>query len=400
MPHTVKLNSATAWDRAIKALLMGFLIATHTPSVANAATQQKSLSCVAWPLLDAYFSQFVQEDGRVIDFIKDKNVTTSEGQAYSLFFALVANDKIRFDKILSWTKYNLASGDLTTTLPAWLWGQRQDGSWNVIDKNSAADADMWIAYTLIQAGNLWNDSYYQGLGIIVLANIVKQEVVDLPSFGKIILPAPQGFALENDTWRLNPSYFPIQLIKSFSVSNPRGPWKEIESNTLKLLKQSSPLGFSPDWITYNAKQGWMPDINNGPTGSYDAIRVYLWLGMLAQADPSKKALLNDLHGMKNYLKTNNFPPQKVDTLTGKAEGNGPLGFSGALLPYLFAIGNHAEIRKQKKRVFNGNKKLIGSQPAYYDQVLTLFGSGWLDQRFKFDINGQLLPKWKTSCHDY
>ena len=40
-----------------------------------------------------------------------------------MFFALVANDRARFDKLLSWTEANLAGGDLTQRLPAWSWGK-------------------------------------------------------------------------------------------------------------------------------------------------------------------------------------------------------------------------------------------------------------------------------------
>ena len=39
--------------------------------------------------------------------------TVSEAQAYGLFFALVANDRPSFEKILKWTENNMAGGDLT-----------------------------------------------------------------------------------------------------------------------------------------------------------------------------------------------------------------------------------------------------------------------------------------------
>ena len=45
-----------------------------------------------WPLWDTYVSAFVSPDGRVVDPMFDDH-STSEGQAYALFFALV-NDKM------------------------------------------------------------------------------------------------------------------------------------------------------------------------------------------------------------------------------------------------------------------------------------------------------------------
>ena len=65
---------------------------------------------------------------QVIDHDADDR-TTSEGQAYGMFFALVANDRSQFDRILHWTEQNLADGDLSAHLPAWLWGRSQNNQW-------------------------------------------------------------------------------------------------------------------------------------------------------------------------------------------------------------------------------------------------------------------------------
>ena len=42
--------------------------------------------------------------GRVIDLSQEDKRSTSEGQAYAMFFALVANDQAMFDRLLGWTK--------------------------------------------------------------------------------------------------------------------------------------------------------------------------------------------------------------------------------------------------------------------------------------------------------
>jgi endoglucanase len=62
-----------------------------------------------------------------------------------MFFALVANDSGRFEGLLRWTELNLASGDLTAHLPAWLWGKDSQNRCHVLDENSASDADVWMA---------------------------------------------------------------------------------------------------------------------------------------------------------------------------------------------------------------------------------------------------------------
>jgi endoglucanase len=110
-----------------------------------------------------YAAGFMDNQVRVIDHDANDR-TTSEGQAYAMFFALVANDGARFDGLLHWTEVNLASGDLASHLPAWSWGKAPNGKWGVLDVNSASDADVWMAYTLLEAGVAWKEAHYTWLG--------------------------------------------------------------------------------------------------------------------------------------------------------------------------------------------------------------------------------------------
>ena len=107
-------------------------------------------------LWKSYSSRFMDGQVRVID--RDAHDrTTSEAQAYGLFMALVANSRPRFDGLLRWTQLNLAAGSLESALPAWLWGRGPNDRWQVLDDNSASDADAWMAYTLLEAGQAWRE---------------------------------------------------------------------------------------------------------------------------------------------------------------------------------------------------------------------------------------------------
>src|SRR5262245_59424915 len=117
-----------------------------------------------WPAWERFKELYVSRDGRIIDASVPEQITTSEGQSYGLLFALIANDRARFDELLRWTQNNLARGDLQRTLPAWQWGHASDGRWRVLDANPASDADVWIAYSLMQAGRLWCDAELSKLG--------------------------------------------------------------------------------------------------------------------------------------------------------------------------------------------------------------------------------------------
>src|SRR5688572_1849744 len=84
--------------------------------------------CDSWPAWQRFKQLYLSEDGRIVDASSPEQATVSEGQAYALFFSLVANDPPTFRKLPEWTTNNLAQGDLTRSLPAWRWGRDDDGT--------------------------------------------------------------------------------------------------------------------------------------------------------------------------------------------------------------------------------------------------------------------------------
>ncbi len=154
----------------------------------------------AWTLWNAYATRFIDDQGRVFDPKAAISAPRSEGEAYAMFFALADNDRAHFDRILNWTQANLAKPTISdTNLPSWLWGKDKDGTWRPLDPNSASDADVWMAYTLLEAGRLWNVPSYTGLGNGMLNHIAATEVADLPGFGLMLLPGGQGFLHQRPT---------------------------------------------------------------------------------------------------------------------------------------------------------------------------------------------------------
>jgi len=78
------------------------------------------------------------------------------------------------------------------------------------------------------------------------------------------------------------------------------------------------------------------------------------------------------------------------------DGNGSVGFSAALVPYLLARGAKTKAAIQRKRVeaaLDSTTGLYGKPPRYYDQNLALFAIGWFEQRFRFDSTGVLNVPW-------
>lgn len=340
-----------------------------------------------WPAWIQFKKDYVNDGGRVIDPSDARKITTSEGQSYGLFFALAANDREGFEQILQWTQNNLAGGDLSEHLPAWLWGKKEAKVWTVLDSNSASDADVWIAFSLLEAGRLWKEMRYTTLGRALLKRIVSEEVVNVPGLGSALLPGKVGFA-DDAAWRFNPGYLPPQLAHYFTRFG--APWSTIRETNFRLLMETAPKGFSPDWVRYEKDKGWALAAGKDLISSYDAIRVYLWVGMMHDGDPQKARLITRFKPMAALTAKNGVPPEEVDVATGRATGSGATGFSASLLPFIQNRDAQAVLRQ---RVADNPP---GSD-AYYSAVLTLFGQGWDQHRFRFTSRGELQPDWGQAC---
>jgi endoglucanase len=357
----------------------------------------------AWPLWEAYRAHFIDAQGRVIDHSSGDR-TTSEGQAYALFFALAADDRSTFDRLLNWTQANMASGSLAGHLPGWLWARAPDGRWKQLDANPAADADAWMAYALVEAGRLWKAPAYTTLGRSMMAEIAKSEVASLPGFGPMLLPGPVGFQ-HGQTTTLNPSYLPVFLFERLAAEDPAGPWRQIAQGIPRLLEESARHGYAMDWINYIPGDGFYPapPIETGNKdsetagGSYDAIRVYLWAGMIG-GGTLRSRVLSAVPAMSVYLANHDAPPEKVSDQGIPLAQDGPVGFSAAVLTYLRAFphatpaGDRQMVRLMKAR--DASTGLYGKDLAYYDQNLALFATGFIDGRFRFDAGGELNVEWK------
>jgi endoglucanase len=349
-----------------------------------------------WPEWNDFADRFVQADGRVIDITFERK-STSEGQSYGLFFALVANQRAQFETLLKWTSDNLAGGQLGDKLPAWLWGLREDGSWGVKDRSAASDADLWIAYSLLEAARLWNAPGYADTGRKLLAQIRRIEIAEASGVGPVLLPGALGgtvgYRLDNGRFRINPSYLPGFMFRYLAAADPQGPWQAVWDGHMRLAPKIFSAGVAPDNFVIDSTGRVMPDVEREPSGSYDAIRVYLWAGMSGRSSQEMLKMLSTYAELTRKLGT---PPEKVDPRTGVAlkSDYSPIGFSGAVLPFLSALDDKPTLEKQRDRVRAAALRAKRGEPTqYYDQVLILFGKGWLDGQYRFDDQGRLQPKW-------
>lgn len=341
---------------------------------------KNELQAQSWKAFEA---QFIQKDGRVISDDGARSQTYSEGQAYALFFALVANDRPAFARILAWTQNNLCQGDLSQHLPAWLWGLQDNQQWGVIDANAASDADVWIAYTLLQAGRRWKERSYTTLGKALGQLILAKECTEVPGLGLTLLPGPVGFAKEGK-FKLNASYSPLQLFQALALVDAR--WDAIAQSSWKVITGSSPRGICADWVWFDGKE-FSQDVTGEAQGrgGYNAIRTYLWAGMLHASSQFYQPQLKLLAPMAELVQSRGTPPEYIDPWTLEVQGDGPAGFSAALLPFLQAQKRLQGLQQQLQR--------LQTQPvrpaAYYEQCLSYFSDAWRRGSFAFDAQGNL-----------
>ena len=353
----------------LKHLFAAGLFAAMTTLVASAH---------AWPMWDSFKAANIDKSYRVIDYSDERAITTSEGQSYAMFFALVADDRETFDKLLEWTEKNLAKGDITKNLPSWLWGKTNQG-WGIIDSNNATDSDLWIAYDLLEAARMWNVPEYAAKAHAVM-ELLKRDVSDVPNLGKVMLPGGRGFDHPTHV-TLNPSYYPVFILRRLSLEDPY--WKSVAEGTVRALVRTAPAGFSPDWAKID-KTGKLiaPEGDDYVLGSYNSIRVYLWTGMLSPEDPAYDILSRQFAPMVKLTERMNMPPEKVNVITGAANQAGSPGFGACLLEMLSG-----------SKTANFIRTVIASEPIigenYYRSVLMLYGAGFDEGLYRFDRDGRL-----------
>ncbi|MEQ8757491.1 MAG: glycosyl hydrolase family 8 [Coleofasciculus sp. G1-WW12-02] len=253
-----------------------------------------------------YKQQFIQEDGRVIDY-EASDRSTSEGQAYAMLRAVLINDPSTFALTLNWAEENLhrlsKTGELEDNLWVWLWGQDDEGNWGAIDRNFASDADIDAITALIWAYRRWNRPEYLELARIKLRDLWEYSTIAGPDGKRYLLPGPkEAFVPSPSTIYLNPSYLAPYAFRLFAQVDPERNWLSLVDSSYYVLENSSQVsavGLPSDWIALDFKTNQFQSIPSKSklksVYSFDAYRVWWRVAWDAEWFQSTEAL--------NYLKT-------------------------------------------------------------------------------------------------
>lgn len=340
-----------------------------------------SLLSESW---EAYKSRFVQNDGRVIDR-KANGISTSEGQAYALLRAVWMRDKDTFHRVWMWTQNNLNGSIRPDKLFAWKWGQREDQSWGVLDKNSASDADLIIAWSLLLAAQRFNQPTYQAEALKILPDLWNRNTQEI---------AGRRFLLAGD-WRpeagplpLNPSYQMPFLYKTFAEADPEHDWLQLRSSSLWLLEQArTQQGLPVDWCHLDAQTGQLtldekPESKFSDFG-YEAFRTYwnLAASVRWEKSPEALALLNQMSWLTSWWKVRQELPAVITYAGVPREAWRSLGMYGAFLPALIVLQPELSASFYEKGIMSQYKAGFWGEPDdYYVQNWVWFGLALSSER--------------------
>ena len=244
------------------------------------------------------------KSNRTLDKQQD-NITTSEGQSYTMLRAVYADDQKQFDASLQWTKDNLQRDD---KLFSWKFGRLPDGRYSILDnvggQNTASDGDSDIALSLLLAYSRWQEDKYFYDAKAIISSMWEKEVVIIN--GKPVMTA-NDLERNNPTQVVvNPSYFAPYAYKLFAKVDPSHDWIGLVDNSYNILSdlsvakldKPSSSGLPPDWVIMNRQTGAYsaPSAESGQTTDfgYDAMRIPFRLALDDSwfKDPRAKVVLS------------------------------------------------------------------------------------------------------------
>lgn len=291
--------------------------------VASVTPDYRALLAESWT---AYRKRFIQADGRVIDW-EAAGRSTSEGQAYAMLRAVIANDPETFARTLQWAETNLQRRDTAKqpidSLWAWQWGQDSGNNWGILDANVASDADIDAITALILASRRWQRPDYLSLAQTKLKDLWKHATVELPADGRrYLLPGAIALFQRNEKLKANPSYLAPYAFRLFAQIDRSRNWLSLVDSSYQMLEQSSkvsPVGLPSDWIAVDSKTGTYTALDSGSPlitrYGFDASRVWWRVALDATwfGEPRAKAYLQaNLGYLKQMWQKQRKIPAKLD----------------------------------------------------------------------------------------
>ena len=333
--------------------------------------------------------------GRTLD--KQQNdITTSEGQSYTMLRAVWESDKATFDKTWEFTKVQLQRED---KLFSWKWGLKPDGTYGLLTdqggENTASDADSDIALALVMATSRWQEQGYLDAAREIMPAIWEEEVIT--AAGKPYLASNSLEKASKQDAVMNVSYFAPYAYRYFAKIDTRHDWNGLIDSSYDLINKSidEPIdksksaGLPPDWISLNKDTGAISAIQDSATLTtnygYDAMRTpwRLALDYKWNKDERAKSTLNKMSFLKTQWQENGklYSTYSHDGKTVKTD---EVAESYATALSYFTITN-PEIAtevfdKKLKTLYDQNTNSWAGEMTYYGDNWTWFSIALHDNK--------------------
>ena len=341
-----------------------------------------------------YKDKLMTKDGRIMDPDRD-NITTSEGQSYIMLQSLAVEDKKTFDLAYKWAKNNLQRED---KLFSWLWGESKNGKYEILDTNSASDADMDIAFALILAYERWGEYRYYFEAIPIINSIWINETKRI---GDYLILMPGAEQTKSEKIEVNPSYFSPYAFRFFQKYDETHDWNCLIDSSyyyLKAVMLKTETGLPPDWFLIENGQIVLEDSQRSDF-SYDAIRVFARI-YIDYIQTGEKRALPILEKAKFFITKWNDSKTFYTNYQTNGELKDKNQFIGSIAILILPISMYeqkaaTEIYKTKLEPYLQNEKYWETPKNYYAKNLLLFGY------YLYNKNSntyQKTPNKRIICH--
>jgi endo-1,4-beta-D-glucanase Y len=325
---------------------------------------------------------------RTIDHSQPDNVTTSEGESYTMLRAVWMDDQTTFDTTWNFTQNTMQRPD---HLISWRYGELPNGTYGIETnrggENTASDGDVQIAMALLMAYSRWDEPKYLQAAEPMITSIWNEEVVQVD--GKPLLTADNLETGSKATVVVDPSYFNPAAFKLFANVDQSQNWTGLVTNSYAFVQKvsTSKLGdatsdnLPPDWITVNRTTGQltanvttMLDTNYG----FDAIRVPFWLAL--DYDWFHDARDQQVLSTFSYLQTLWNNEQTIEagyahngTVVSNYQSPATYGASIGYFIVMDPATSKAIYDSKLLTLYSPDKQGWTSTPSYYDDNWAWFG---------------------------
>jgi endo-1,4-beta-D-glucanase Y len=224
-----------------------------------------------------FLNRYVTSDGRVIRRDQGGD-TVSEGQAYAMLIAEVADRPALARTIWSWTRTHLGRAD-------GLFASRTGAAGQIQDPQSATDADTLIAYALLRYSGADQDALHQA-GRRVADAVLAGESVTLS--GGAVVPVAGPWAKSTKPPIVDPSYLMPGVFIALASLSGDDRWSRAAGAAVTMIDGLTDRGrrLPPDWAQLEG--GRLVAIANPGGGAgvqygFDAARLPIWFATACNA---------------------------------------------------------------------------------------------------------------------